>query len=350
MTATENSKKGLFNTFTFTSLFCLIVAGLTYTLWGDPLYIHLVISFGYGYSTILCERILQRFFPCLKYLMLNFMALFMAIIIGSINAFLWLQQYDKYASLDSLKPVIFLGLIFTAICYYFFHTHEQKALAIQALEKAKRKESEQEKALILSQLNQLQSQIEPHFLFNTLANLRALIELDPKKATTVLDKLTDLMRSTLTSNRAALTNLKQETQLLSAYLDIQKIRLGDRLSYRIIDKIEETLSIPPFLIQPLVENALQHGIEPKAEGGEVVICFEIQQDKLLITISDNGLGLQENPTSKGNGISLQNIQDRLASLFESTAFLSIQQNKVSGVSSIVSIPLAQLQQLHQEHK
>jgi len=334
--------------FFITSLFCLVIAILTDTVWQGDFYVHLLVSFGYGYSALLSEVILQRLLPRLPPLKSNFVALFCALILGSMNANYWLKQYEQFSSLQSLKPVVFLGLIFTAICFYFFHVSEQQVLAEKALEIAKRKQSEQEKTLILSQLNQLQSQIEPHFLFNTLANIQALIELDPQKASVMLAKLTELLRGTLSINRSSLTNLEQETQLLSAYLDIQKIRIGERLNYQIDNQINEIISLPPFLIQPLVENALQHGIEPSNKGGDITISYKIKEQTLIIDISDSGLGLQEENKTKGNGISLSNIQERLTNLFDGEANLSIKENSLGGVSSILAIPLTQLNKLQGE--
>lgn len=341
---------GIFSkSFVVTSFFCLVIAFLTDTVWEGDFHIHLLISFGYGYGAIISETVLQRLLPNLKQLKLSFVALLSALILGSINASFWLERYEKFSSMDSLKPVVFLGVIFTAICFYFFHVSEQKALADKALEVAKRKQSEQEKALILSQLNQLQSQIEPHFLFNTLANIQALIDLDPQKASIMLAKLTDLLRGTLSTTRSSLTNLEQETQLLSAYLDIQKIRLGERLNYHIDNQIKQSISLPPFLIQPLVENAIQHGIEPSNEGGAINISYAIQDQNLIVKVNDSGLGIQEESQTKGNGISLKNINERLANLFEGKANLSLQENDQAGVTSRISIPLVQLNKLQGEH-
>ncbi|MCP5079102.1 MAG: sensor histidine kinase [Psychromonas sp.] len=335
--------------FLLTSIFCFIIALMTSTLWpGDFLKTHLLISFGYGYSALICGKVIQTILPSLTSIKVNLLALLSALVVGSLHAYFWLQQHSDFDYLESLKPTVFLGTLFTAICFYFFHMHEQKTLANQALEVAKRKQSEQEKALILSQLNQLQSQIEPHFLFNTLANIQALIELDPKKANIMLAKLTELLRGTLTINRSSLTNLEQETQLLSAYLDIQQIRLGERLNYQIDNQVSDNISLPPFLIQPLVENAIQHGIEPSNNGGKLTISYKIIEQNLIVEISDSGLGLQENCTTKGNGISLNNIQERLVNLFEGQASLAITKNELNGVTSQLSIPLAQLTKLQEE--
>lgn len=348
LTINRKTDKNLKKRIITTSLFCLLISFLTYTLWPGDYHIHLLISFGYGYSAQLSVFILQNLLPRLTLLKYNLVALLSAIILGNLNASYWLSRYENFSSLASMAPVGFLALIFSVICFYVFHSNQQKVLAEKALEVAKRKQSEQEKALILSQLNQLQSQIEPHFLFNTLANIQALIELDTQKANSMLTKLTELLRMTLTTNRASLTNLKQETQLLSAYLDIQEIRLGERLKYQIDNQIKQVISLPPFLLQPLVENAIQHGIEPSAKGGEIIICYQIKAQNLVIDISDSGIGLQENGNSKGNGISLNNIKARLENLFAGEASLSITENHLGGVSSILSIPLTQLNKLQEE--
>ena len=332
-----------------TTLFCFIIALLTQTLWEADFHIHILISFGYGYIALLSERALRHYFFTLSTLTLNIIALLSALIFGSINAFYWLINYPGFSSFKSFSSIIFLAGMFSVICLYFFYINEQKTLTEQALETAKRKQLEQEKTLILSQLNQLQSQIEPHFLFNTLANIRALIEFDNSKAIIMLEKLTELLRGTLNANRLSLTSLTKETELLSAYLDIQKIRLGDRLKYQINNNVDILISLPPFLIQPLVENAIQHGIEASIKGGEVIISYNIIENTLIINISDSGLGIQETNSTKGNGISLNNIHDRLASLFEKQASLSISENSKGGVNSVISIPLAQLNKLQEGH-
>ncbi|WP_063658782.1 sensor histidine kinase [Aliivibrio fischeri] len=331
-----------------TTLFCVVIAMMTSNIWPSPFYEHIIISLGYGYSAVLCSFVLENNFPTLKKAYSTVLAMVLSITLGTFHASLWLNKYEDFATLEALQPIVLLGLIFTAICFYYFHAAEKTMLAEQALALSKRKQLEQEKALVLSQLSQLQSQIEPHFLFNTLANISALIELDSNKAKLMLEKLTDLLRGSLKTNRNPLITIEQEIELLNAYLSIQQIRLGDRLTYEIDKQIVEPISLPPLLIQPLVENAITHGIEPSAQGGHLMIQFKQENNQFFVVISDNGIGLKSVSPSKGHGMSLNNIKQRLHDLFDGSASVRITENK-DGVNAELTIPLDKLLQLNREY-
>ncbi|MUJ36520.1 sensor histidine kinase [Aliivibrio fischeri] len=332
-----------------TTVFCVVIAMMTSNIWPSPFYEHVIISLGYGYSAVLCSFVLENNFPTLKKAYSTVLAMVLSITLGTFHASLWLNKYDDFATLEALQPIVLLGLIFTAICFYYFHATEKTMLAEQALALSKRKQLEQEKALVLSQLSQLQSQIEPHFLFNTLANISALIELDSNKAKLMLEKLTDLLRGSLKTNRNPLITVEQEVELLNAYLSIQQIRLGDRLTYEIDNQIIEPISLPPLLIQPLVENAITHGIEPSAQGGQLMVQFKQENNQFIVVISDNGIGLEPMPSSKGHGMSLNNIKQRLHDLFDGSASVRITENKDGGVNAELTIPSDKLLQLNREY-
>ncbi|MFA1560489.1 sensor histidine kinase [Aliivibrio fischeri] len=332
-----------------TTVFCVVIAMMTSNIWPSPFYEHIIISLGYGYSAVLCSFVLENNFPTLKKAYSTVLAMVLSITLGTFHASLWLNKYDDFATLEALQPIVLLGLIFTAICFYYFHATEKTMLAEQALALSKRKQLEQEKALVLSQLSQLQSQIEPHFLFNTLANISALIELDSNKAKLMLEKLTDLLRGSLKTNRNPLITVEQEIELLNAYLSIQQIRLGDRLTYEIDNQIIEPISLPPLLIQPLVENAITHGIEPSAQGGQLMVQFKQENNQFIVVISDNGIGLESVSPSKGHGMSLNNIKQRLHDLFDGSASVRITENKDGGVNAELTIPSDKLLQLNREY-
>jgi len=332
-----------------TTVFCVVIAMITSNIWPSPFYEHIIISLGYGYSAVLCSFVLENNFPTLKKAYSTVLAMMLSITLGTFHASLWLNKYEDFATLEALQPIVLLGLIFTAICFYYFHAAEKTMLAEQALALSKRKQLEQEKALVLSQLSQLQSQIEPHFLFNTLANISALIELDSNKAKLMLEKLTDLLRGSLKTNRNPLITVEQEIELLNAYLSIQQIRLGDRLTYNIDNQIIESVSLPPLLIQPLVENAITHGIEPSAQGGQLMVQFKQENNQFIVVISDNGIGLKSVSPSKGHGMSLNNIKQRLHDLFDGSASVRITENKDGGVNAELTIPSDQLLQLNREY-
>ncbi len=323
---------------TFTSLFCLAIATATSYVWSAPFYKHVLISLGYGYSAVLGARVLTLIAPDLSPQLMNIISLVFSMLGGSVNAHYWLSDYPQFSTYEDLKPIIMLGFIFTAFCIYCFYAYEKNIYAKHELEKAQRIQSDQEKALVLGELKMLQSQIEPHFLFNTLANINVLIESDPSRAKEMLSRLSDLLRATLRKNRTRFVPLEHELDLLSAYLGIQKIRLGELMNYTIeSNELVEALMIPPFLLQPLVENSIVHGIEPRMSRGHIKISIAQNQFEIILEVSDNGVGLINNNSSGGHGIGLQNIRSRLKTLFGNDAKLLVIQNETQGVTSKISI-------------
>ena len=174
-----------------------------------------------------------------------------------------------------------------------------------------------------ARLKLLQAQIEPHFLFNTLANLHTLIASDPARAQRMLEHLNDYLRATLGAARRDSGTLGEEFELLRGYLEVLKIRMGARLSYGLSIPGElESFKIPPMLLQPLVENAIKHGLEPKVEGGRVDVSVLGKNDFVEIRISDSGLGMG-NSATKGSGVGLAHVRERLAAVYGPTASLAI---------------------------
>ncbi|WP_288841579.1 sensor histidine kinase [uncultured Deefgea sp.] len=209
------------------------------------------------------------------------------------------------------------------------------------LEVQRRHAAEAQQAQTAAQLAMLQAQIEPHFLFNTLANLHSLIARDPVLAQTMLEHLNDYLRASLKRTRQSATSLAEELDLVGALLAINQIRLGTRFSYQI--RVPATLrgaQLPPLLLQPLVENALQHGIEPAIAGGVIEIEVEQIGTQLCLRVIDSGLGLNLNTPTK-SGIGLANVRDRLMYLYGSQATLSVAGNTPCGVVAELRIPFAQ---------
>ena len=327
----------------FTTLFCLFVAVVTFTIWGSSWYVHVIISLGFGYSALICSYLLKRFFPAIDSTIEIMTSLIGSIILGSINAWILLEGLIG-GSQTGLLPVIMLGALFSAICFYYLYNREQKILADIKLAEAQRKQTEQEKMLILSQLRQMQSQIEPHFLFNTLANISALMDQDVQKARMMLDKLTELLRTTLANSRQSTTEIKNEIRLIQAYLAIQKVRLDERLNYYIdFDATLNNIFIPPMLVQPLIENAIKHGIEPKRAGGTIWLSIQKIQNQLSIQVKDDGIGIQASQhgqqQNQGHGIALNNIKQRVRALYENLGSVSITQPENGGFCVTILIPV-----------
>jgi DNA-binding LytR/AlgR family response regulator len=171
-------------------------------------------------------------------------------------------------------------------------------------------------------LRALQAQIEPHFLFNALANVASLIDSAPDKARLMLTRLIELLRASLAASRATRVDIGGELDLVRAHLDILAIRMGARLHYT-IDAPDGVRAwpVPPLLIQPLVENAIKRGLEPKMEGGTVTIRVRAEAEVLQVEVEDDGLGFAPSGSS---GVGLTNLRDRLAALYDGRAALKIE--------------------------
>lgn len=342
MDQTTSYASNVFKSFAYTTLFCFVIAFVTQTIWQSPYSEHLAISLGYGYSSVISSLVISWFWPQLASHIVTAFSLLGAMIFGTFNAYWWLNNYERFSDFSQLKPVAILGFIFSVTCFFYFYTHEQKLRAQKELETAKRIQTEQEKELVLSQLRQLQSQIEPHFLFNTLANVSALISHDPRAAQQMLEKLTDLLRGTLQNSRTTHSTLAAELDLVDAYLAIQKIRLADRLHYQINNSIEQAIPLAPLLLQPLVENAIGHGIEPKIDGGEITIDVSQNEQSIIIAVNDSGVGLTEGVS--GSGIGLSNTRSRIKTLYGPDASLTIKQSALGGVEAAIQLPLERVNQ------
>ncbi|OTW29693.1 ATPase [Vibrio parahaemolyticus] len=325
-----------------TTLFCLFISGMTLSVWGDPYYVHVLVSFGFGYSALFFSWLIDKLFPTIPRMLEIALSLTACLLFGVINAQFWLGEYF---GISGMLPVLLMGLLFSGMCYFYFHSREKEAIAQRELESIKRENAEQERALLLSQLKQMQSQIEPHFLFNTLANISALMSQDVDKAKQMLDQLTALLRATLKNSREEHTTVENEITLIDAYLGIQKIRLGERLSYTI--EVQEGLGnteLPPMMLQPLVENAIIHGIEPKREGGEVQLLIKQEKQLLQIEVKDTGVGLGHVSNHSGSGIGLSNLKQRVDALFAGKGQVSISESSEGGVSVRLSWPMISKEQ------
>jgi sensor histidine kinase YesM len=194
-----------------------------------------------------------------------------------------------------------------------------------------------ERQLVETQLRMLQAQIEPHFLFNTLAHIISLIQTEPESASKMLQYFTETLRVSLLRTREETSILRHEVDLLRNFLRIHAMRLESRLQFT-IDIPEDVfgLPFPPLLLQPLVENAVIHGIEPKLEGGSIAITAERTADFLRLRVTDTGRGLF---TATSNGVGLANVQDRLHALYGRKARLILTENIPCGTTATIEVPL-----------
>ncbi|MGO4328720.1 sensor histidine kinase [Cupriavidus sp. 2TAF22] len=241
---------------------------------------------------------------------------------------------------DMLRMCLVVGMLASASMIYFYWSREKLAhLERQAALDALQRE-EAEKQLVRAQLMALQAQIEPHFLFNSLANLDCLIATDQQAARRLLQRLIGFLRMSLAHTRAEQCTLRQEFELLRSYLDIQCLRFGTRLSYS-VDLPPELaeVEIPPMLIQPLVENAVSHGIEPCMHGGSIVLSARALGDAAVqVVIADTGVGFGHAVT-KGSGLGLTHVRERLARIFGAAASMQMEENSPRGVVVRLTLPV-----------
>lgn len=234
-----------------------------------------------------------------------------------------------------------VSMLVSFLLLVLYWMRERELAAKERLAVEQRRVADAERRALEAQLRMLQAQIEPHFLYNTLANVVALIQPAPERARLLLERLIDYLRITLVASRDHDALLQREIDTVAAYLELMKLRMGERLQYRIELAAEAAhLLLPPMLLQPIVENAISHGLEPKVEGGEVVLAARIDQQHLRVTIHDTGVGLRATAPGKvGGGVGLSNLRERIASLYGNNASLRITDNAAGGVSVTLRIPL-----------
>jgi sensor histidine kinase YesM len=193
------------------------------------------------------------------------------------------------------------------------------------------------------QLRLLESQLEPHMLFNTLANLRVLIALDPPRAQAMLDRLIGYLRSTLAASRAERHTLADEFARLEDYLALMQVRMGDRLQVRLeLPAALAAQPVPPLLLQPLVENAIQHGLEPCCGEASIRVRAEQLGDRLRLSVRDSGVGVApgalEAPPRPGHGFGTRQVRERLATLYGARADFTLLPADGGGTEATVLLP------------
>ena len=206
--------------------------------------------------------------------------------------------------------------------------------------------AEMDRALTDAKLAKLLAQIEPHFLYNTLANAQLLTRSDPKRADEMLGNLIVFLRNVLpqsaemdgSPNASSFSTLGREIERSRAYLEILKIRMGARLNIEIdVPAGLANVSFLPMMVQTLVENAIKHGLEPKLGGGSILICVASTRNALSLSVADNGVGLKGG--TSGTGLGLKNIRERLKLTYGEAASLSLSLNVPGGMVATITIPL-----------
>lgn len=214
-----------------------------------------------------------------------------------------------------LRSSILITAIAGIVCSYYFYAVNKSAYLQRKMMEARQHASE-------ARLKLLETQLEPHMLFNTLANLRALIGCDPQRAQLMLDHMIAYLRATLGASLAPTHTLQAEFERVRDYLALMAIRMGPRLSYT-LDLPDELAHcpVPTLLLQPLVENSIKHGLEPKIAGGHIAVSARREGDALVLDVIDNGVGLAAAPA--GTGFGMAQVRERLASIYGTSGAIEL---------------------------
>ncbi len=251
-----------------------------------------------------------------------------------------LNPLDYFTRSGALTPLLPFAVL-TAIFMLAIFVLGERRIASETLALRQSEQIANAAQLIAeARLRSLQTQIEPHFLYNTLANVVSLIDTQPATARRMLERFIDYLRASLAASRADTATLGAELDLAAAYLDVLAVRMGARLRYRFdIEPGCREIAIAPMLLQPVIENAVAHGLEPKIDGGEITVRAARQGHQLCIEVSDTGVGLRDLPPKPGGGVGLANLRARLRSLYDGAAQVQLLERQPCGITLRIVLPL-----------
>ena len=343
----------------FTAILCAIVIAvivlfslgmghrITWKMLAEVATFSLLIGYTQHYLykiTITLARRRQRLAPLLMHPMMLGVALpIAAIYVGYVLAVslltgtLWLNVSENW------RGFVFASCVTIAIGWLLWEAIE--ATRKKEVERRERAELQAnvdraERERTTAELKALRAQVEPHFLYNTLSNVVSLIEREPATAKYMTERLIGYLRHTLDASRREHATVGDELAIIADYLEILRLRMGERLWYEIAaDDATRALPLSPMLLQPLVENAIKHGLEPKIEGGRITVSAVVQDGRLNIVVEDTGLGFGVATDTAGSGSGLANVRGRLKAIYGDAARLSIEQPE-AGTRIRLSLPIA----------
>jgi LytS/YehU family sensor histidine kinase len=241
------------------------------------------------------------------------------------------STWQRFSTGTQVASSLVITILAGATISYYFHTQGTSKAMTARLALIERDAAE-------ARLKLLETQLEPHMLFNTLANLRALIAANPPAAIDMLDRLNDYLRATLSGSRASVHPLAVEFDRLRDYLGLMAVRMGPRLSYTLAlpDSLRDC-PVPPLLLQPIVENSIKHGLEPRIEGGSIHVSARREGGMLVLEASDTGVGFDSlQPGSKGFGMA--QVRERLATAYGHAARTDFSGIPGEGSRTLLYIP------------
>jgi len=329
----------------------VIAAFLTFTgITTKSFVINLIVSQSFGVSMYSIIHFLLWIFKPERMVSLIFI-----VIIGIVSGTLIGLQMGSFAlhqifsvtlmqQQKSLFRAIVLAITFGSVISYLFYSRFRLRASEEVIQQERIKRLSSEKEALEANLRLLQAQIEPHFLFNTLSNVLSLIDTNPTNGKSMLVDLIHYLRTSLSRTFPDPITLDQEIDMIKAYLNIQKIRMGERLRFKIeLPDAVRTHPFPPMLLQPLAENAIKHGLEPKMEGGEITIKAVEKDDLIRIEVMDTGLGFS---SFQKVGVGIGNVRERIKLLYGEKGRLILEENDPNGVRAIIEVPKHDVQSHH----
>lgn len=244
----------------------------------------------------------------------------------------WVGWYDEVPSvasvlITSVNNNLFIYWMMIGVAHALHYAERSREREIEA--------SRLETQLARAHVAALQAQLQPHFLFNTLHSIAELVHSDPEGADRMIVQLSALLRRTLDAATAQLSALRDELGLLEPYLDIEQVRFGDRLTvtWEIAPEALDA-TVPQLILQPLVENALRHGLSPRAAPGRLVICAGVRGDRLELEVRDDGVGVRE----ARPGVGLSNTRARLRQIYGDDHAFTLAAAPGGGTVARIEIP------------
>lgn len=314
--------RNVLNMFAIAGLIALLLTGLSAGATSESLIIEFSVNFLFAFAIGMAIFLITRISgvmakpPGLKK---GFLLTGIFVIGGAIGTLFSIAivkiAWHDMAEIDDLASLllgnIFLAVFFGATVSSYFVLSEKFDQAVTKLAEKEVKEQRLSRLKTEAEMQALRAKINPHFLFNTLNSIASLIPMDPMKAEVMVNKLANLFRYVLDASNSETSSLADELSTIREYLDIEKVRLGDRLTYVMeVDESINDVRLPGLLLQPIVENSVKHGIANSRKGGCIVIKCTGEDEFCLIEISDSGPGFDENGSDRGFGLSA--VKERLA--------------------------------------
>jgi two-component sensor histidine kinase len=240
--------------------------------------------------------------------------------------------------LEGFSALMFLGILLAPWAALAALVRQKDALARHQALTFDLERSELERQALDARLHLLQAQVAPHFLFNTLANVQALVDAGSPQAPAVLRSLIAYLRAAVPRLHEPATTFRQELELVRAYLELMHMRMPDRLQFELhVDDAALALRCPPMTLLTLVENAVRHGIDPSEEGGRIDIDVRVRDNRCVVRVCDTGVGLRQSGNGLGTGLST--LRERLLLIFGADAELRVSAQQPRGVCAELDLPL-----------